>query len=46
MTTANANELARAALLKIIVAKMRTAVRRRWDKGMSPVGMWQEIHRR
>jgi hypothetical protein len=46
MTTSKANELAREALIKIIVAQMRTAVRRRCDKGLSPVGMWREVHRR
>jgi hypothetical protein len=45
MTTDRANLLAREALIRIIVERMRKGVRRRCDKGLSPNSVWREINR-
>jgi hypothetical protein len=44
--TSTANELAREALIKIIVAKMRAGRKRRYDVGLSPNHLWRVIHGR
>lgn len=45
MTTAKANELAREALIEIIVARMRKSASRRFGECMSPNAIWRNLHR-
>lgn len=46
MTTGEANEIARQALLKIIVKRLQNGVRRRYGVGLSPNNLWRNVHRR